>query len=131
MELTFSRHYCFFSRLRCICCLFFLGFFCGFLSAAAHSHVYLVNFSATFLSALCSLLSSLYIALWSYIKKKALPSLTILCMLIKNVIFSLQKPFHFSLPNGAQGKLWLSYITAIWHYQEMPHAMENIYCRHL
>lgn len=60
-----------------------------------------------------------------------LPRLPILCVLIKNVILSL--PIFFSVPNRAQGSLWLSYITTIWHYQKKkkPRAMENMYCAHL
>lgn len=63
-----------------------------------------------------------------------LPGLPILCVLIKNVILLLPVSF-FSVPNRAQGSLWRSYITAIWHYQKKkekkPPAMENMYCAHL
>ncbi len=66
------------------------------------------------LSALSSLLTSPYsICLWSYIKWKAHPGPTILCMLIKNVRFSLHKLFPFppilTEPRGSAG--WATYTS--------------------
>lgn len=58
----------------------------------------------------------------------ALPSLAILCVLIKNAtLFT----FHFfwCVPSRARGSHWLSCITAIWRpSRKAPHAMEKMCC---
>lgn len=85
--------------LAAFVCVFLSSFSCT--SFPLLSHPFLCSIPLSFL---LFLLSSPYIALWSYIKKKALPILTFLWMLIKNVIFSLQKPFRCIPPKLNPGE---------------------------
>ncbi len=109
-----------------VCCSRSLHFFSSPLS---HPLIFLHHSSLFWLSALS--FHPPAISLLSYIKKKAPPqsreSHNPLHAHWKCDIFTSQtSPFFPSQTRGAQGKLWLRYTKAIWHYQEMPHVMTDI-----